>query len=298
MGGAPGAPADQAPEISVVAPFYNAELYIERCIRGLLSQTLPASRFEIIMVDNNSTDGSASIARRYPSIGLVRESRQGSYAARNRGVRAARGQLIAFIDADCVPVPDWLERIAAALQTPPVKLVQGGRSYPPASRGLELLAAYESERTAFLYGRPTNCINYGYTNNMAVRRELLEDIGPFIEIYRGADSLFVQSVVRKHSSSVLSYLPAASVCHLEVVTELHWILKRFVYARSFNRYYYMRKSSSGLSDEDGVEIFRRTIQQMGCSRTEARYLAVLLNFGNLLWRFGRLTTRQVTVAPS
>ena len=101
-------------DISVVVPFYNAARYIEDCIKALLAQTYSSTRYEIIMVDNNSIDGSAELVRKYSSIRLLVEPKQGSYAARNRGVAAANGTIIAFTDADCVPAADWLEQIAAS----------------------------------------------------------------------------------------------------------------------------------------------------------------------------------------
>jgi len=117
-------------DISVVVPFYNAGRYIERCIKGLLAQSYPSTRYEIIMIDNNSTDGSAELVRKYSPIRLLVEPKQGSYAARNRGAAAAKRAIIAFTDADCVPAADWLERIVASMRVPWAELVQGGDCLP------------------------------------------------------------------------------------------------------------------------------------------------------------------------
>jgi hypothetical protein len=94
---------EAAIDVSVVVPFYNAERSVEDCIAALRAQTLAPPRYEIIMVDNNSTDGSADLVRKYPDVRLLSEEKQGSYAARNRGVAAARGAIVAFTDADCRP---------------------------------------------------------------------------------------------------------------------------------------------------------------------------------------------------
>jgi glycosyltransferase involved in cell wall biosynthesis len=116
-------------DISVVVPFYNPGHHLERCAVGLLRQSYPSSRYEIIMVDNNSTDRSTEIVQRYPEVRLLLEPKQGAYAARNRGVAAAEGHIIAFTDADCVPAPDWLEQMDAALSAPGVEVAQGGRLF-------------------------------------------------------------------------------------------------------------------------------------------------------------------------
>ena len=96
-------------DFSIVVPFFNAEPFIERCIEGVLGQSYSSDRYEVLMVDNNSTDGSAAIVRRHSRVKLIQESEQGSYAARNRGVIEARGEILAFTDPDCVPRRNWLE---------------------------------------------------------------------------------------------------------------------------------------------------------------------------------------------
>jgi glycosyltransferase involved in cell wall biosynthesis len=183
-------------DISVVVPFYNAEKHIEECARALLAQSYSSTRYEIIMVDNDSTDSSAELVRKYSRIKLLSEKNPGSYAARNKGVAASKGAIIAFTDADCVPSADWLQKIKAFMHTPDVKLMQCGRIYAVESSALSVLAAYESERATYTFSSRSRGIYYGYTNNMAVRRDLFDRCGPFLEIKRGADSIFVHRALR------------------------------------------------------------------------------------------------------
>src|SRR3990167_5093364 len=105
-------------DISVIVPFHNAEKHIEQCITALLSQSFPSSFYEIIMVDNNSTDNSIKVIMKYPQIKLLSEKKQGSYAARNRGVAESKGSVIAFTDSDCIPVPEWLGRNLSSPRLP------------------------------------------------------------------------------------------------------------------------------------------------------------------------------------
>ena len=98
-----------APVISVIVPVWNDEKRIAQCIDALQSQTLSSDLFEIIVVDNGSTDSTASVVARYPGLVLVHEAQPGSYAARNRGLACARGEYVAFTDSDCIPQRDWLE---------------------------------------------------------------------------------------------------------------------------------------------------------------------------------------------
>ena len=103
---------DELPEISVIVPAFNAARTIQPCLEAILNQKC-ASVYEVIVVDNNSTDQTFSIASSYPSIKLIQEKRQGRANARNGGIRAARGKFLVFCDSDCVPQPNWLEALMA-----------------------------------------------------------------------------------------------------------------------------------------------------------------------------------------
>src|SRR6185503_12058000 len=87
---------------------------------SLVSQRYTRDRFEIIVVDNRSTDMTTSQVRRFPVQLLHEDGIQSSYAARNRGVRAAQGALLAFTDADCVADPDWLSELCRPFAEPHV----------------------------------------------------------------------------------------------------------------------------------------------------------------------------------
>src|SRR5438477_11590109 len=88
-------------DISVIVPFYNEEGYVEQCVQALLSQDYPKERYEVILVDNNSSDRSADIVRRYPGITLLPEGLHGDFAARNRCLAAATGKPVAITAPNC-----------------------------------------------------------------------------------------------------------------------------------------------------------------------------------------------------
>ena len=93
-------------KVSVVIPAYNEEAYIEKTLRAALAQRW--DDFEVIVVDNNSTDATAARVREFPGVILLAEERQGVQYARERGRAEARGEIIANLDADCVPSPEWI----------------------------------------------------------------------------------------------------------------------------------------------------------------------------------------------
>lgn len=104
--------------ISVVIPAYNEEKYLPACLRALQEQTYPANRYEIIVVDNASTDATADVARRF-GVRVVHEPVKGVARARQAGFEAARGQVIASTDADTVAPRWWLSRIAEHMEQDP-----------------------------------------------------------------------------------------------------------------------------------------------------------------------------------
>jgi glycosyltransferase involved in cell wall biosynthesis len=193
--------------ISVVVPFFNSERYIGECVEGLLSQTYPMEHYEIVMVNNNSTDASAHIVKRYPRVKLVHEGKQGAYAARNRGIKEANGEIIAFTDPDCMPYGDWLREIEAAMVHPDVGIVIGSHRFARDSFFLSMLADYQNEKNNYVLNSEIKELCYGHTNNMAVRKKLFDEIGPFVDRSRGSDTIFVRRCVERYSCNVVHYSP-------------------------------------------------------------------------------------------
>jgi cellulose synthase/poly-beta-1,6-N-acetylglucosamine synthase-like glycosyltransferase len=103
-------PAEAWPSATVVVPTYNSQGTIAACVESLLNLQYPRDKLEIIIADNGSSDDTAAIASRYP-VRVLREEQRGAAAARNRGIREARGEYIAFTDSDCQVAPDWLHKL-------------------------------------------------------------------------------------------------------------------------------------------------------------------------------------------
>ena len=110
--------------ISVIIPVYNSSEYITQTIESVLRQSHKPD--EIIVVDNNSTDGTIEIIKQYPLTLLQENEVQSSYAARNKGIEHSRSEIIAFIDADCIATDNWLKEGVTALQPESADLA-GGR---------------------------------------------------------------------------------------------------------------------------------------------------------------------------
>ncbi len=274
--------------VSVVVPFHNSAEFIDACVRALLSQRFPRDAFEIIMVDNNSTDGSAAIVRRYPGVRLLVETTPGSYAARNRGVREARGAIVAFTDSDCAPGPDWLQTIWSVMANPGLVLIQGRCSPGAESLPLAVLADYEAKKAAYVFTSERKDIYYGYTNNMAVRRKAFDKAGPFQEWMRGADVMLVHRVLDEYSCGAVAYLPDMWVRHMEVDSVATWLRKMHIYGRSFRRYGDMVKRRP-LTAADRWRVFRATIRDNHYAPGRSLLLICLLAIGLISYELGRRT---------
>jgi glycosyltransferase involved in cell wall biosynthesis len=116
------------PFVSVIVPVYNDAERLKLCLASLDQQTYPSDRYEIVVVDNGSDpeQDSAAIASDFNRVIVAREDFPSAYAARNKGITLAKGDIIAFTDSDCIPAADWLEKgVEHLLNHPECGLVAG-----------------------------------------------------------------------------------------------------------------------------------------------------------------------------
>jgi glycosyltransferase involved in cell wall biosynthesis len=204
------------PRVSVVVPFFNSERHIAGCIASLLGQEDVGGTFELIFINNGSTDASPSVVARYPELKVLEEATPGAYAARNTGIREARAPFIAFTDADCVVDRDWLRSVREGMQDPTIGILLGHCRYPPhASRALRALGAYENAKTEYVIERCGAAHRFAYANNMVVRASIFDEIGLFKEWRRAADSELVHRLASRRPDLRLAYRPSMRVTHME-----------------------------------------------------------------------------------
>ena len=226
-------PDGRRPAISVVVPYYDSERFIAGCIESLRAQNGVDGGHEIVFVDNGSRDGSPSIVSRYDEIIHLRETKPGAYAARNTGIRRARGEIIAFTDADCEVQPDWLESILQAMSPPDVGVVIGHCRFPrSASLALHLLGAYENAKAEYVITRCPGELHFAYGNNMAVRAELFASIGLFKEWRRAADSELVHRAATERPDLRIDFSRQMRITHMEFLTAKQRIRRLLLYART------------------------------------------------------------------
>ena len=166
--------------ISVIVATYNRAAMLGRLLQALTRQTVPMATFEVIVVIDGATDGSQAVCEdmqtRLPGLRVMPlERRQGQTHAVNCGVAVARGERLAFIDDDCVPDPDWLERLDRAASEH--VLVAGAVRSP--NRPFFLLCHNIAQFHPFLPGRRGSTTMFLAGANFACRRSWLEGLGGF-----------------------------------------------------------------------------------------------------------------------
>ena len=197
------------PFVSVIVPVYNAEDMVGDCVESLLSQDYPKDRYEIIVVDNDSTDGTAEVIRRYPVQYLLEAATHTSYAARNTGARKARGELLAFCDADETAGPAWIRSLVAALGEG-----YGGSAGPmlPAPHEKTLFMSYAAaDANPHHFDAPAD-IRAAVTGNVMYRRSVFEKLGGFDPELSGADLTFSRRILSELGLKV-RFTPDAFVYH-------------------------------------------------------------------------------------
>jgi len=278
----------EPPEISVVVAARDAEDTLDACLEAIARQTLARARYEIVVVDNGSSDATAEIAARHAGVVLVAERRKGAYVARNAGLYAARGATIAFTDADCVAAPDWLERLTGTLSADGARVVVGAARPVGTGRALRLLSAYEDAKESYVFAHSDPGVYFGRTNNLVTRRRELERTGGFDPLPRGADSIFVQKIIERHGAGTVRYEGRALVHHTEIESARDYFRKVFVYGSSL-RGYGRAVPARALTQRERLLLFRRVVATLRLSRLEAAVFFALLFVGGVAYGAGWLS---------
>jgi len=149
-------------------------------LTSLKGQEAESVEFEIIVVDNGSDTPPSDVCAAFENVRLEVERQPGPGPARNKGAAVARGEILAFIDADCVAAPDWIRQIVAFMSArEDVDFIGGDiRILQASARALTPIEAYES---IYSYRNDRYVTQYGFsaTGNMAVRKKVFEAVGPF-----------------------------------------------------------------------------------------------------------------------
>lgn len=194
-------------QVSIVIPARNAATTLGACLDACLTQTHPGC--DVVVVDDGSTDGTAAVAESRGARCIAQEPR-GPAAARNRGAAATTSDVVAFTDADCVPRPDWVERLIAALDDEAGAV---GGTYDIANPESMLARMIQAE-VALRHRRFGRDVDFLGSYNLAVRREAFEAVGGFDEDFSAASAEDNDLAYRLTAAGwKLRFAPEAVVAH-------------------------------------------------------------------------------------
>jgi cellulose synthase/poly-beta-1,6-N-acetylglucosamine synthase-like glycosyltransferase len=203
------APSDH-PFVSVIVPVRNGEATIAACLDSILATDYPPDRREILVVDNDSRDRTPELIRSRP-VRYLHEPNRGVSNARNRGIAEGSGDVLAFVDADCLVEPQWLDELVRPFEDPQVGSVAGDLQHAPARTVAERQAVRQLgdwQRFSFTSDPP-----YPITANAAYRREVLDEIGPFDPRMTRAQDVELGLRFHQHSDLRLVYAEKATARH-------------------------------------------------------------------------------------
>ena len=163
--------------VSVIIPHYNDVRRLRLCLQSLQTQSFPNEATEIIVADNGTPGGIEQIIAEFPHVRFVDVAERGAAPARNAALALATGDAIAFIDADCVAAPDWIETGLSGLADADyvggqVEVTTEDNNHPSATEAFEKIFGFRQQ----LYLKRKH---FSVTANLFVWRSVAEKIGPF-----------------------------------------------------------------------------------------------------------------------
>lgn len=184
------AASSEFPTVTIVVPTYNRSHFIERAFASVLAQEYPRDRLDVIAIDDGSKDATVAILERFrsahPNFRFLQQANCGPATARNAGLREARGDIVLFMDDDCIADPKWAVELTRPYADPRVGGVAGRIQFVPPDDNI-------ANRCAALYtggeGQPINAageIAYFVTANASFRRAALDQAGGFDASFRHA----------------------------------------------------------------------------------------------------------------
>lgn len=201
----------ELPYVSVIIPVYNAEEHIISTLKALKNQTYPRNKYEIILIDNGSTDGTVEILENENYTVLRNYRSKNPYISRNLGVKSAKGEIIVFLDITCTPVKEWLEEGVKLLRKS-ADLVGGNIKFKFSSS--PTLGEWYDSITFVNVEEYINKFQSAVGGNLFIKRDVWQDLGAFPEDMRsGVDGYWTRLASSKgynllYGEGAIAYYPA------------------------------------------------------------------------------------------
>jgi glycosyltransferase involved in cell wall biosynthesis len=247
--------ADRLPFISVVVPVLNGAETVGACLTSLERQDYPASRREIIVVDNGSSDQTAEIVRAHEVRYMV-EPQRGTSRARNRGIEACEGEIVAFTDADCLPSTSWLRELVGVFGDSGIGAVAGEIvPFPPKTAAERYAGRIRHLAPERYLRRPL--FPFAVTANLAVRSDVFDLIGLLDPASpRGGESTDFCTRLLRQTDLRLELAPLAVVFHRHRSSAVALFRQQFGYGRGHAYLYDKYRESIPWGWRETVSVYR------------------------------------------
>jgi glycosyltransferase involved in cell wall biosynthesis len=213
---------------SIIIPTFNGASRIGKCLDALLPQTV-GSDAEILVVDDGSSDGTASVVARYAGVRLISQANAGPAAARNRGALEAKGTIVLFTDDDCVPMADWLSAMLEPFKDPEVFGVKGAyRTHQKALAARFVQLDYE-DRYRLMAALPE--IDFIDTYSAGFRRDRFLEMNGYDTSFPVACAEDIELSYRMSARGwKMKFVPGAIVYHTHPDTFSRYLKKKYKFA--------------------------------------------------------------------
>jgi len=206
--------------VSVVVPAYNSPKRTAKCIEAILNQSYPKNLYEIIVIDNGSNDNTVKTIQEYPVILLSEKGMKSPYAARNKGIKQAKGDIIAMIDVNCIPDKHWIAKGVETIIKKTADLV-GGKiifTFSPSKTASEIFDSITNVQIE--HNIRERKITKG--GNLFVKRDVIDKIGLFPILRSGGDVIWT----RRATNGGFKLVYSSNACATYPARKLYSLLRK------------------------------------------------------------------------
>lgn len=245
---------------SVIIPVRNGASTIKECLKAVFAQAFE-QKFEVIVVDDSSTDNTVQIVKEFPKAELLKQKALGPAVARNNGAKKAHGEIIVFTDADCIPKKNWLAEMLKPFNDKSVVGVQGAYK----TRQRELMARFTQIEIEYRYKKMLSSkrIDWIGSYSAAYKRSLFLELNGFNRDFRkasGEDPDLSYSIQEKGHK--IEFNPKAIVFHQHPTSLVRYLGKKFQHAY-WRVLLYKRHVKKAVSDSYTPQLLKAQIGFLG-----------------------------------